>query len=52
MRDARELERKWAEDPRWAGIERSYTADDVVALQGNIIEEHTLAESGVGEHHS
>ena len=46
MTDAAELERKWATDPRWADVTRSYTAADVVNLQGSIIEEQTLARRG------
>ena len=36
----------WAADPRWAGIQRTYTAQDVVALRGSVREEHTLARRG------
>ncbi|MCA5892437.1 isocitrate lyase [Isoptericola sp. NEAU-Y5] len=43
---AAELAERWASDPRWAGIERSFTADDVVALRGSVAEEHTLARRG------
>ena len=41
-----ELERAWRTDPRWAGIERTYTAEQVVALSGSVTEEHTLARLG------
>ncbi|MEO8906810.1 MAG: isocitrate lyase [Microbacteriaceae bacterium] len=41
-----ELEWEWANDPRWDGIRRDYSADDVVALRGSLIEEHTLARRG------
>ncbi|HEX5949767.1 MAG TPA: isocitrate lyase [Actinomycetota bacterium] len=41
-----ELERAWRDDPRWAGIERPYTAADVVRLRGSIRVEHTLARRG------
>src|ERR1700722_7939348 len=37
------LHRDWATDPRWSGIERSYSAADVVRLRGSVQEEHTLA---------
>src|SRR6185437_5321842 len=37
---------EWADDTRWAGIERSYTAEDVVRLRGTVQEEHTLARRG------
>ncbi|MGW1173931.1 isocitrate lyase [Kitasatospora sp. NPDC002543] len=40
------LAARWASDPRWAGIERSYTAADVVRLSGTVREEHTLARRG------
>jgi isocitrate lyase len=40
------LHRDWATDPRWAGIERTYTAADVVKLRGSVQEEHTLARLG------
>ncbi|MCP3758029.1 isocitrate lyase [Streptomyces sp. TBY4] len=43
---AEQLARRWASDPRWAGIERTYTAEDVVRLSGSIREEHTLARRG------
>jgi isocitrate lyase len=40
------LRQEWATDPRWAGVERSYTAEDVVRLRGSVQEEHTLARLG------
>jgi isocitrate lyase len=40
------LEQEWATDPRWAGIERTYSAADVVRLRGSVREEHTLARLG------
>jgi isocitrate lyase len=43
---AEELRRRWDTDPRWAGIERTYTAEDVIKLRGSIQEEHTLARLG------
>ena len=38
-----ELESDWATNPRWAGITRTYTAEDVVKLRGSIRERHDLA---------
>jgi isocitrate lyase len=35
----------WESNPRWNGIERPYTADDVVRLQGSFVETRTLATS-------
>ncbi|WP_024761838.1 isocitrate lyase [Streptomyces exfoliatus] len=43
---AEELARRWATDPRWQGIERTYSAEDVVRLSGSVREEHTLARRG------
>ena len=43
---ARELEGQWGADERWHGIERTYTAEDVVRLRGSVLEEHTLARLG------
>jgi isocitrate lyase len=37
------LHRQWATDPRWAGVERTYSAADVIRLRGSVPEEHTLA---------
>ncbi|RUL47806.1 isocitrate lyase [Lysinibacillus antri] len=40
------IKKDWAENPRWKGIERSYTAEEVVKLQGSVIIEQTLAKRG------
>src|SRR5207249_1333849 len=40
------LRRRWATEVRWAGVERSYAAEDVIALRGRVVEEHTLARRG------
>src|ERR687894_3149227 len=40
------LARAWAEDARWAGVKRPYTADDVVRLRGSVKQEYTLARNG------
>ncbi len=40
------LKKDWAENPRWKGIERSYSAEDVVRLRGSLHIEHTLARRG------
>jgi isocitrate lyase len=41
-----QLERDWAENPRWNGIKRGYGAADVVKLRGSLAIEHTLARRG------
>ncbi len=43
---AAELHQQWATDPRWSGIERTYSAADVIRLRGSVPEEHTLARIG------
>ena len=43
---AADLAELWSTDPRWAGISRDYSAEDVVALRGSVREEHTLAKRG------
>jgi isocitrate lyase len=40
------LQQEWATDPRWTGVKRSYSAEDVVRLRGSVQEEHTLARLG------
>jgi isocitrate lyase len=37
------LEKDWAENPRWKGIKRGYSAADVVRLRGSFPIEYTLA---------
>ena len=43
---AARLRLQWQEDPRWANVERTYGAEDVVRLRGSVQEEHTLARLG------
>lgn len=42
----RNLQKTWSEDPRWQGISRPYSADEVVRLRGSVQIEHTLARRG------
>jgi len=42
----RDLEVQWLTDGRWDGIERGYTAADVVRLRGSMKVEHTIARHG------
>ncbi|MGG4775050.1 isocitrate lyase [Paenalcaligenes sp. Me52] len=44
--EIRNLQKYWAEDPRWQGIKRTYSAEEVIRLRGSTIEEHTLARRG------
>jgi isocitrate lyase len=43
---AQQLQKDWNENPRWKGIKRGYTAEDVVRLRGSVQPEHTLAKRG------
>ncbi|CAN5892266.1 isocitrate lyase [soil metagenome] len=38
------LQHQWDTDSRWSGVERPYTATEVVGLRGSLHEEHTLAK--------
>jgi len=41
-----EIKKDWEENPRWKGVKRGYSADDVVRLRGSVKIEHTLARLG------
>lgn len=43
---AADLAAEWEWNPRWSGVRRDYTAEDVVALRGPVREEPTLARRG------
>ncbi|MFD6855725.1 isocitrate lyase [Rhodococcus sp. NPDC060086] len=45
-RTAEEIQKDWDTNPRWKGITRSYTAEQVAQLQGSVVEEATLARRG------
>ena len=40
------LEKDWATNPRWEGVKRPYSAEDVVRLRGSVHIEHSLARRG------
>jgi isocitrate lyase len=40
------LAKDWETNPRWKGVSRNYSAEDVVRLRGSVQEEHTLARRG------
>src|SRR5690554_3911916 len=43
---AAELENEWKTDARWNGVNRDYSAEDVIALRGSVREDRTLARRG------
>lgn len=40
------LQNDWDASPRWLGVTRSYSAEDVVRLRGSLQPEHTIARRG------
>ncbi len=46
MQDAHYLKHDWQTNPRWHGITRPYSPDDVLSLRGSIKIEYTLARMG------
>jgi len=43
---AEQIRLDWRNNPRWQGIQRNYSADDVVRLRGTVHIEHSLARLG------
>ena len=46
MRSAEQLRHDWNNDARWAGVQRGYSAEEVVRLRGTVAIEHSLARLG------
>ncbi|MEY3713663.1 MAG: hypothetical protein RL321_1283 [Pseudomonadota bacterium] len=46
LKTADELQREWSTSPRWNGVQRGYSAQDVVRLRGTVAIEHSLARLG------
>jgi isocitrate lyase len=46
MPNAEQIAQDWASNPRWSGIKRNYSAEDVVRLRGSVHIEHSLARIG------
>ncbi len=44
--EAAALQHDWDTNPRWKGVQRDYTAEDVIRLRGSIRKDHVLARSG------
>ncbi|MDF0534816.1 isocitrate lyase [Shewanella yunxiaonensis] len=43
------LKQDWAKNPRWKGVCRPYTAEEVVALRGSVVPENTMAKMGAAK---
>ncbi|MGQ4660600.1 isocitrate lyase [Lysobacter sp. F6437] len=46
---AEQLRHQWTTDPRWAGVQRAYSAEEVVRLRGTVTVEHSLATLGANK---
>jgi isocitrate lyase len=46
MTTAKDLQHEWDNNPRWQGITRPYSPEEVLKLRGSIKIEHTLAKRG------
>jgi len=44
--DIAKIKADWADNPRWKGVRRPYTAEDVFRLRGSVHIEHTIARRG------
>lgn len=44
--DVKHLEKLWENDPRWSGITRSYSAEEMLRLRGTLKVWHTFAQAG------
>ena len=44
--NAESLKNDWDNNPRWKGITRNYSAEDVVSIRNSVDIKHTLAENG------
>lgn len=44
--EVKKLKEAWEKESRWQGIERPYSAEDVLKLRGSLQIEHTLARRG------
>ena len=44
--DAKSLKNDWDTNPRWRGITRNYSAEDVISIRNSVEIKHTLAENG------
>lgn len=44
--EIKRLENDWASNPRWANVQRNYSAEDVIRLRGSLRTENTIAKRG------
>lgn len=46
MNEAQNMQQNWKENPRWKGVTRPYSPEDVLRLRGSVRVEYTLARMG------
>jgi isocitrate lyase len=46
QKEVEALKKDWETNPRWKGVKRSYSAEEVVKLRGSLRAEYTLAKNG------
>ena len=46
MKAVKQMENDWETNPRWEGVKRTYSAQEVLNLRGSFVIRHTLAELG------
>ena len=46
LASAEQIKLDWQNNPRWKGVKRNYSAEDVVRLRGTVQIEHSLARIG------
>jgi isocitrate lyase len=46
MEQARKLKSTWDTDPRWKGVQRDYSPEEVIRLRGSVNIQYTLANMG------
>jgi len=47
--DVQNLQNTWSTDPRWSGIKREYSAEEVIRLRPSIPVEHSIARHGANK---
>ncbi|MFZ4714572.1 MAG: isocitrate lyase [Bacteriovoracaceae bacterium] len=46
VKEARDLKKEWETNPRWKGVTRDYSAEDVLKLRGSVKVEYSHAANG------
>ncbi|MCF6318387.1 MAG: isocitrate lyase [Proteobacteria bacterium] len=49
MKTAAQIQNDWDNNPRWAGITRTYSPEEVIKLRGSLDIKHSIAENGANK---